>query len=251
MTSTARIRYSVINGGRNSRSIAYIELARPEARNALDLDTALELRQALLRAETAPSVGVAVLRGEGPAFCAGGDLKYILKAFAEDRKHDVAVLCRTVADVISTIEGMSTIVASAVRGPAWAGGLALCLASDLVVADTTATFGVPEARIGLADPYIGLERARWMMFTGSPVDAALARDWGMAIDVVEPDALDDATLRLATRICEGSASSLGNYKRMTNATLPSYDMSTYMAALLDPDVPAALNGAGWHLGANT
>src|ERR1700728_4355283 len=171
--------------------IAFLPLDRPPVRTALDSAAALALRAAVTAADLDDSVGCIVLTGAGTAFCSGGDLAEIAAAHHAGRQQDAVLLCRSIADTFRAIEEIATPVIAAVNGPAYAGGLALCLAADLIVAGHDARFAVPEAGIGLADPYmparlslrIGLERAKWMMLTGTPVDAATASSWGLAIEV--------------------------------------------------------------------
>jgi enoyl-CoA hydratase/carnithine racemase len=222
--------------------VALLRLNRPRVRNALNTETAGALRAALVAADMDESVGCIVVTGAGTAFCSGGDLTEIAAAHRDGRPQDVVLLCRLIADTFRTAEEIATPVIAAVNGPAYAGGLALCLAADLIVAGHDARFAVPEAGIGLADPYmparlslrIGLERAKWMMLTGTPVDAATASSWGLAIEVAPEGELDQTVQRMASLIAGQSAPSHAIYKKLLLRTYPPYDMPDYLALLGSP-----------------
>lgn len=219
--------------------VAVVRIDRPQVRNALDTATATALRSAVITADLDESVGCIVLTGAGSAFCSGGDLREIADAHREGRPQDAVLLCRTVADTLRTIEEIATPVIAAVNGPAYAGGLALCLATDLMVASEDARFAVPEAGLGLADPYmparlsprIGLERAKAMLLTAEPIDARTAAAWGLVHQVAAPDRFPDAVRRLACSIGDNSAASHAIYKKLLLRTLPPYEMPDYLALL--------------------
>jgi enoyl-CoA hydratase/carnithine racemase len=222
--------------------VAFLRLNRPRVRNALNSETAVALRAALVAADADESVGCIVVTGAGTAFCSGGDLTEIAAAHRDGRPQDAVLLCRLIADTFRTVEEIATPVIAAVNGPAYAGGLALCLAADLIVAAHDARFAVPEAGIGLADPYmparlslrIGSERAKWMMLTGTVVDAATANSWGLAIEVAPEGRLTQTVQRMASLIAGQSASSHAIYKKLLLRTYPPYDMPDYLALLGSP-----------------
>lgn len=242
------------------QGIAFLTLDRPSVRNALDSAAALALRAAVTAADLDDSVGCIVLTGAGSAFCSGGDLAEIAAAHHGGRPQDAVLLCRTIADTFRAVEEIATPVVAAVNGPAYAGGLALCLAADLIVAARSARFAVPEASIGLADPYmparlslrIGLERAKFMMLTGTPVDALTAQCWGLVSEVTDDGELEQAATRLAASVRDQSAASHALYKKLLLRTYPPYDMPDYLALLgspasarlLEKYTPRAGNGAG-------
>jgi enoyl-CoA hydratase len=185
--------------------VTTVLLNRPEARNAVDGDTAAALADAFRAFEADASASVAVLAGVGPAFCAGADLK----AVGTDRGN------RTVADgdapMGPTRMVLSKPVIAAVSGHAVAGGLELALWCDLRVADETAVFGVFCRRWGVPlidggtvrlPRLIGQSRAMDLILTGRPVEASEALAIGLANRVVPAGTARAAAEELAARLAE-------------------------------------------------
>jgi enoyl-CoA hydratase/carnithine racemase len=150
------------------------------------------------------SVRVAILTGSGRAFCAGMDVKVL-------RDLDVArarVLITSLHTAIEAVHHAPFPVIAAVNGPSLGAGFELALACDLRVASATATFGLPEVRVGvpsvieaaLLPGLVGPGRAAELLLTGEPVDAEQARSWGLLNDVVPPEALRSAAEALAGKI---------------------------------------------------
>ncbi|MGH1564904.1 enoyl-CoA hydratase [Mumia sp. DW29H23] len=120
-------------------AVTTVELRRPERRNALDLDTCVEIREVVVGAAADGSRAV-VVTGEGTSFCAGADLTGVYgDAFIEA----LYAMLRAMTEV-------EIPVVAAVNGPAIGAGTQLALACDLRVAAPTAKFGVPTARNGMA-----------------------------------------------------------------------------------------------------
>ena len=183
--------------------VTTVVLSRPQARNAVDPDTAKALADAFRAFDADPDASVAVLWGEGGTFCAGADLK----AFAEGRYDRVA------PDGDGPM-GPSRLlldkpVIAAVEGYAVAGGLELALWCDLRVAAEDATFGVFCRRWGVPlidggtvrlPRLIGLSRALDLILTGRPVPAQEALQIGLANRVVPAGAARSAAEALAREI---------------------------------------------------
>jgi enoyl-CoA hydratase/carnithine racemase len=184
--------------------IAFVSLNRPEKRNALSLQMMRELDSALAAIGRDRQIRVAILRGKGPAFSAGHDLRELV-----DR--DAAVY-REIFDacvkLMARIAAIPQPVIAEVAKIATAAGCQLVAACDLAVASTEATFATPGVRIGLfcSTPMvpltraIGRKRAMEMLLLGEPIDAATALAWGLVNRVVAPDNLHTETLRLARKI---------------------------------------------------
>ncbi|WP_435282746.1 crotonase/enoyl-CoA hydratase family protein [Streptomyces koelreuteriae] len=167
--------------------VSTVVLSRPEARNAVDGPTAVELAAAFREFEADEEARVAVLWGEGGTFCAGADLK----ALGTDRGN------RAEPDgdgpMGPTRMRLSKPVIAAVAGHAVAGGLELALWCDLRVAEEDAVFGVFCRRWGVPlidggtvrlPRLIGTGRALDLILTGRPVPAAEAHDIGLVNRVV-------------------------------------------------------------------
>ena len=183
---------------------AIIKINRPEARNAVNGAVANGIEDAIDQIEADDAIWVGILTGEPPVFCAGADLKEINSGNA---------------GALSTAKGgfagfvqrdrVKPVIA-AVDGPALAGGTEIVLASDLVVASTTATFGIPEVKRSLVAGAGGLFRlgrkiplniAMELTLTGDPIDATRAHHFGLVNRLVEPGQALEEAISLAEQIC--------------------------------------------------
>ena len=189
----------------------WLTLNRPERRNAVDRVTRRLLAEACAEAEQDPTVGVVVLTGAGEAFCAGTDLKELPAA---DAPHPLADPTEPIA---GPIERLTKPVVAAVNGPAAGGGLEIALAADMRICSTTATFALPEVRVGSLPGSGGTQRllsyvapaVAWkMLLSGEPIDAAEALRVGLVSDAVEPSELEAFTAGLAERIAANAPLSL-------------------------------------------
>ena len=174
-----------------SDAIAWCTIDRPEKLNAMTRGFFGELREALDAASADPGVRVAVIHGDGPCFSVGGDVAgFCDLAGTADRRAYVT----EAVTALRAVETSPTPVVAAVHGHALGGGCELTLVCDIVVADETARFGMPEAAVGLI-PGLGVVRGRahvnlhWMKYlamTGLPLDAHEARLAGL-VNVVVPE----------------------------------------------------------------
>ena len=182
--------------------VAVITLDRPEARNAVDHQLAVDLQSAIDKLEADDSLWVGVIAGAGPAFCAGADLKAVASG-----KADLATDRGGFAGIVRR-ERTKPIIA-AVEGPALAGGFEIVLACDLVVAGSNARFGIPEVKRSLIANAGGLIRlpraiprnlAMEMALTGDPISAETAHHHGVVNRLVEPGGALDSAIALASEI---------------------------------------------------
>jgi len=164
-----------------------VTINRPEKRNAVNPETALQLRAAFDAFEADPAAAVAVLTGAGGTFCAGFDLAVAASGGGE-RYDPVGE-----GPMGPTRRLLSKPVIAAVEGHAVAGGLELALWCDLRVASRSAIFGVFCRRWGVPlidggtvrlPRIVGQGRALDMILTGRAVEAAEALSWGLADRVV-------------------------------------------------------------------
>jgi enoyl-CoA hydratase len=182
---------------------AVIKINRPEARNAVNGAVAQGIEEAVDKIEADDSIWVGILTGEPPVFCAGADLKEINAGNAgltTERGGFGGLVQR---------ERTKPIIA-AVDGPALAGGTELVLACDLVVASTTATFGIPEVKRSLVAAAGGLFRlgrkipmniAMELALTGDPIDATTAHHHGLVNRLCEPGQALEVATGLAEQVC--------------------------------------------------
>ena len=184
-------------------SIGVLTIDRPEARNAVNGEVARTMEAGIDELEADDEVWIGILRGEGPVFCAGADLKAISAGQAADLNTE-----RGSFGGIVTRERTKPIIA-AVDGPALAGGTEIVLACDLVVASTEARFGIPEVKRSLVAAAGGLFRlprklpfnvAMELALTGDPITAERAHHFGLVNRLVEPGTAFDAALELAEAI---------------------------------------------------
>jgi enoyl-CoA hydratase len=184
--------------------LAVIKINRPEARNAVNGDVAQGIEAAIDEIEADDAVWVGILTGEPPVFCAGADLKEInagnAAALATERGGFGGIVQR---------ERTKPLIA-AVDGPALAGGTEIVLSCDLVVASTTATFGIPEVKRSLVAAAGGLFRlgrkiplnlAMELALTGDPIAAEQAHSHGLVNRLVEPGKALDGAIALAEQVC--------------------------------------------------
>jgi enoyl-CoA hydratase/carnithine racemase len=207
MLATTPYRFILVEDAGDA--IAVVTLNRPDKRNALSLEAMHELTAAFEAIGADRTVKAVILRGIGPAFSAGHDLREMLERTVEDYRRTFDACVR----LMETIQTIPQPVIAEVAGIATAAGCQLVATCDLAVASTGATFATPGVKIGLfcTTPMvaltrsIGRKRAMEMLLTGRPIDAATAADWGLVNAVVEPDRLAAATHELA----RGIASSAG------------------------------------------
>jgi enoyl-CoA hydratase len=186
-------------------AVLVITINRPSARNAIDRTTALAIAEAADQLDGDPSVAVGVLTGAGGTFCAGMDLKAFLDAAPGERPAEIDG--RGFGGITQTPP--ATPLIAAVEGYALAGGCELALACDLIVASSSARFGLPEVTRGLVAGAGGLVRlprripaaiAMEHALTGAHMSADVAHRWGLVNRLSEPgQALTDA-LTLAHEI---------------------------------------------------
>jgi enoyl-CoA hydratase len=185
--------------------IGIFTIDRPEARNAVNGDVAKGIEEAIDRIEADADLWLGVLSANGPVFCAGADLKAISAGRGAELRTE-----RGGFGGLVQRERTKPLIA-AVDGPALAGGCELALACDLIVASTSASFGLPEVKRSLLAAAGGLFRlpralppriAMELALTGDPLSAERADRLGMVNALVEPGKALDAALALAGRIAE-------------------------------------------------
>lgn len=192
-----------------SDGVATLTLNRPKQRNALSMALMGELNSALSEIAAEKDVRVVVIRGNGPAFCAGHDLKEMR---ADDREEAHRRTLKECAKLMTAIVNLPKPVIARVHGIATAAGCQLVATCDLAIAADDAQFATPGVNIGLfcSTPMVALSRnvnrkqAMQMLLTGEMVDAATAERFGLINDAVSEKDLDAAVSKLAATICSKS-----------------------------------------------
>jgi methylglutaconyl-CoA hydratase len=200
---------------------AWLWLNRPDVRNALNEELTTALSAAFGKLEKDAGVRVIVLAGRGQAFCAGGDLGRMEKAakFTQARARKDA---GRFAKLLYRIHTFPKPVIARVHGPAFAGGMGLVCASDLIVASEEAEFCLPETKIGLVpamiSPYLiramGEPQARRYMLTGERLPAREAQRLGLAHECVPAAGLDECVKNLAARLAQAGPQALAATKKL-------------------------------------
>ena len=221
-------------------AVATITLTRPEVHNALDETLIGNLAQAFQKLSVTDAVRVVVLEGEGESFCAGGDIAWTRRAAslaADDNRRDAMQL----AVMMSALDRCAKPVVAMVHGAAMGAGSGLVAASDIAIASENASFGFPEARLGLAPavigPYviaaIGARASRRYFLTGERFDAREAARLGLVHAVVAPDRLAEARDRVIESVLKGGPVAQGEAKeaiRVISDTPPGPDLMRWTVA---------------------
>ena len=211
MTSQQATQYAV------EERAAWITLDSPQNRNALSVALVGELEAHLRTALADPEVRAIVLTGNGPAFCAGADLKSRGDAVAPGSKRT-----NPFVEILKLMWEGSKPVIAAVNGHAFGGGIGLVAAADIAIAAEGAKFSFSEVRLGLIPAIIsvvvlqkvGVHDAMRLFLTGERFLADRARDYGLVHRVVALDDLHDAVREEAKAIALGGPNAIAEAKRL-------------------------------------
>lgn len=184
--------------------IATVCVNRPEVRNALDTATVQEMTAALTALIANPDVGAIIITGAGDkVFVSGADINAIK---GRGRDDGLAAINQS---LFALLDRCPKVTIAAVNGLAFGGGCELAIACDLRVAADHAKFGQPEVALGIIPGagatqrlprLVGLGRAKHLILTGDPIDAATALNWGLVSSVVPAAEVLPATRALADKI---------------------------------------------------
>lgn len=211
--------------------VGVLTVDRPEALNALNAKVLQDFAKQVRAAGADPEVRVLVVTGEGQkAFIAGADIKEMsTKTPAEARW-----FTKLGQDAITELERCGKPVIVAVNGFAFGGGLELAMAGDIILASDKAVFGLPEVTLGIhpgfggtqrLPRYVGLQRAKELVFTGRRFDANEARQMGLVLEVVPAAELMKRAMVLANAIAVNAPVALGLAKSAMGRA-PDVDLQT-------------------------
>jgi len=198
----------------DAHGVAFLVLNRPLSRNALSQAMIDALLSEFNAIATDPSVHVVVLSGEGPALCAGHDLKEIrASGYSEAYAEALFDAC---ARLMQHIVSLPQPVIARVHGIATAAGAQLVASCDLAIAADNSRFATPGVNIGLfcSTPMVALSRnvshkhAMQLLLTGDLIDAATALRIGLINEAVPEAELDAAVASLAGKIASKSRHTL-------------------------------------------
>ena len=207
--------------------VAVVTMNRPQTRNALSDADAIESLVALCETVNRDlSVSVVVLTGAGSAFSSGGNLKTLRRTVGSglgDPVYSRYAYRDGIQRLPLALCNLEVPTIAAVNGPAYGAGNDLACMCDIRIASRTAVFAESFVKLGLLPGdggawllprAVGMSRACEMAFTGDPIDAAQALQWGLVSQVVDPDALMPTALRLAQRIASNPTHALRMTKRL-------------------------------------
>lgn len=182
-----------------------VVLNRPEKLNALGLgleSNRAEIIAALVAADADPSVGCILLRANGRAFCAGGDLS---GAARTETPFDEHLFNAELVAFYAAMRAVHKPILAAVHGLCLGAGMGLVAQCDIVIAADDARFGLIEGRIGHPGateivPLVGAAWAKFLILTGEIIDANCAQRIGLVLSVLPREDLEPRTFELARRI---------------------------------------------------
>ncbi len=200
-------------------AIAVITLNRPQADNAITTEMGARLTDVLEAIAVRPAVRVVIITGAGErAFSVGSDLRQRKSMTKEDWLRQRQDFDRT----LYTLRELRTPILAAVNGIAYGGGSEIAQSTDFIVASDTATFGQPEAMVGLSagggspvflPRVLPPGKAMQMLMTGDPITAQEAHRLGMVNEVHPQAELMPAARRIAEKIASNSPTAVQAVKR--------------------------------------
>lgn len=184
-------------------ALATFTLQRPQARNAMDLDTITALYEFTLELARRPDIVAVIITGAAPCFAAGGDLQQFARLKGADAG---ATLSSRMGKVLNQLEVLDQLVIAAINGDAYGGGVELALACDVRLMDEAAKLVLAQSRFGLTTGWggghrltrlVGADRAMVMMLEARPIEAPEALRLGMVTRVCEAGAVLERARELA------------------------------------------------------
>lgn len=227
--------------------VVTVTFTRPDKLNALTFESYADLRDLFAELPHRDDSRVVVLRGEGRAFCSGGDVNEIIGATLSMHPDELLAFTTMTGDVVRAMRESPAPVVAAIHGTAAGAGSVLALASDFRVMARTATFAFLFTKVGLAGAdmgaayllprLVGLGRATKLLMLGDPLTAVQAEEWGLVSDLVDDDDVDATAHALAERLASGPWQGYSATKRLLTREL---DMSLSGAVELEAMAQALL-----------
>jgi 2-(1,2-epoxy-1,2-dihydrophenyl)acetyl-CoA isomerase len=215
---------------RVAQATATIELNRPQALNAWNVQLGVDLLAALRRTAADDAVRAVLITGAGRAFSSGADLKDVSggELTPEGRPNVYKTLTERYHPIMHAIREAPKPVIAAVNGPAVGIGCSLALCCDLIVAAESAYFLLAFVNIGLVPDggsslfvpsRVGMARASELAMLGERLPAAKALEWGLINRVAADESLAQESLALAAKMASGPTRSYAGTKRQLNSWL--------------------------------
>ncbi len=201
--------------------VGTIMLNRPDSANAINLDLAKALFDAVSVCDDNPDVRAVLLTGQGKLFCGGGDLGAFTAS--ENLSSHVKLVTTYLHGAISRLSRMDAPVIAGVNGSAGGAGFSLVCACDMAIASEDAKFTMAYTAIGLSPDgsstfylprIVGLRRAMELTLTNRRLNAQEALEWGIVNRVVSADDLLTEANQFAQMLAQGPTQSFGVAKRL-------------------------------------
>ncbi|MGA3115333.1 MAG: enoyl-CoA hydratase-related protein [Syntrophobacteraceae bacterium] len=212
-----------------AENIATVLLNRPHAYNAFDFELIESLAQYMTSLAADRNIRAVIISGEGKAFCAGGDLKYVL-SMPQGPSAGFHELAARFHQAVLEIRRMPKPVIAAINGAAAGGGFSLALACDFRVMAKSAFLRQAYTSNGLSidgggsfvlPRLVGLGRALEIMAFDRPISSEQAMAWGLVTKIVkDEDVIKEAT-EMAQELASGSSASFGWSKRLLTDSFDS------------------------------
>jgi enoyl-CoA hydratase/carnithine racemase len=227
--------------------VCTLSFDRPERLNALTFEVYADLRDFFAELPHRGDTKVVVLRGEGRAFCSGGDVHEIIGRTLEMEHAELLAFTRMTGEVVRLMRECPVPVIAAVHGVAAGAGSVLALASDLRVVERTARFAFLFTHVGLAGAdmgsayllprLVGLGRASELLLLGDALPAERADQWGLVSRLVEEGTASEVAAELARRLASGPTQAYAQTKALLSREL---DMGLSAAVELEAVTQALL-----------
>lgn len=207
---------------RDARGVLTVALNRPDVRNAFNDVVIRELHQVFAEMAPAKETRVVVIKGEGQAFCAGGDLNWMKKAIHFDYSENLRDT-RELAKMFALMNECPKPVIGLVHGAAIGGGVGLVSVCDIAIASKETQFSLSEVRLGIVPacigPFvvakIGASHARGLFMSAERFDASKAQAIGLVHETVaDPAALEAACERVLGNVLQCGPNAMATAKRL-------------------------------------
>ncbi len=207
--------------------IATATMLRPKQRNAFTADFLDDMRNVIDTCRSQKDIDALILTGTDGVFSGGGDIKGMVERNRSGGlpAEDIRGRIYDLNEWLQQLRNLEIPVIAAVDGAAYGGGFGLALCADFILASDQARFcsvfcrigAIPDCGVLFTLPrMIGMQRAKEIMYTGRPIDAAEAKALGIVMEVYGADSLQTAALALARRMQDASRAAFAITKRVSN-----------------------------------
>lgn len=207
-------------------NVAYMTLNRPERLNALTFEVYRELTDTFAALKDEKEAHAVVIKGEGRAFCSGGDVHDIIGELFSRDMQGLLEFTRMTCELIRNIRVLPKPVIASLNGTTAGAGACIALASDIRIAAEEAKIAFLFVKVGLSGAdmgaafllprVVGLAKATELLMTGDFISAQESKEIGLYNRVVTLDKLEEETRNFAEKLAAGPAFSLAMTKELLN-----------------------------------